>query len=191
MNFRTPIRASGALALGLFATVALEAHITPQVTLRTKADVIRAAVPNAAHYTATTVHIGKPQLEQIVDRAHYTPDTDTVKFYSGENAGGNTIGTVVFTQVDTQHGPVEVGVGIGPDGAVTNVLVTRVTVETKPWVRDVEASGVLDRLKGAKAGDEPKALSGGSLTGMPGYMADVIATATYRGLALYSTLRAS
>ncbi len=189
MTFHTVVRTSGAVTLALWSMTTLEAHITPQVTLRSQADVIRTAVPDAAHYTATTVRISRPQLQQIIARAHYTPDTDAVKFYSGENASGTTVGTVVFPQVDTQHGPIEVGVAIGSDGAITRVLITRVTVETKPWALEVEQSGVLDRLKGAKAGDVPKALSGAGLGGMPGYIADAVATAAYRGLALYATLR--
>jgi hypothetical protein len=189
MTFRAIVRLVGATALAALCTIGLEAHITPQVSLRTKADVIRSVLPGAAHYTATTVRISRPELEQIVARAHYTPDTDTVKFYSGEDAAGTTIGTVLFPQIDTQHGPVEVGVAIDPSGAITNVLITRVTVETKPWALDVEKSGVLNRLKGVKAGDPPQAISGDGLTGMPGYIADAVATAAYRGLALYATLR--
>jgi hypothetical protein len=185
--------ALGTIAMGLgvaaLTAVSIDAHITPVVVMRKQADVIRAALPNAAKYTATTVRIGKPQLEQIVDRAHFTPDTDQVKFYAGLDASGRTLGTVLFPQVDTQHGPIEVGVAIGPDGAVTHVMVTRATVEMKPWVLDVERSGVLDRLVGAKEGPA-KPISDGTLSGMPGYIADTIATATYRALAFYTTLRA-
>ncbi len=176
-----------AAALAAVSVVAVEAHITPVVVLRKQADVIRQALPTAARYTATTVKIGKPELQQIVERAHYTPNIDEVKFYNGLDASGRTIGTVLFPQIDTQHGPIEVGVAIGPDGAVTKVAVTRATVEVKPWVLDVEQSGALDKLTGAKAGQDA-AISTGVLSGMPGYVADAIATATYRGLALYATL---
>jgi hypothetical protein len=165
------------------------AHIAPVVTLRKQADVIRQTLPTAVNYSVTTVKIGRPQLQEIVERAHYTPDIREAKFFSGRNQAGTLVGTVVFPQIDTQHGPLEVGVTIGPDGAVTSVAVTRASVETKPWILDVERSGVLDELRGAKAADTPKRLSDGRLTGMPGYMADVIATAAYRGLALYAVLR--
>ena len=178
---------AAAAAFAVVSVVVLDAHITPVVVMRKQADVIRQALPNAARYTATTVRIGKPELQQIVERAHYTPNIDEVKFYNGLDASGRTIGTVVFPQIDTQHGPIEVGVAIGPDGAVTKVAVTRATVEVKPWVLDVEQSGVLDKLTGAKAGAD-QAISTGALNGMPGYVADAIATATYRGLALYATL---
>ncbi len=183
--FRTG--AAVAVAMAAFAGSSLQAHITPVVVMRKQADVIRAALPNAARYTETTVHIGKPQLQQIVQLGHFNPDTDEVKFFAGLDASGRTIGTVLFPQLDTQHGPIEVGVAIGPDGAVTNVMVTRATVEMKPWVLDAERSGVLGHLVGLKEGP-PKAISDGVLGGMPGYMADLIAKATYQALALYQTL---
>jgi hypothetical protein len=40
--------------------------------------------------------------------------------------------------MNTRDGSIEVGITIDPDGAVTNVLVTRATVEVKPWILDVE-----------------------------------------------------
>jgi len=168
---------------------AIEAHITPAVTLRTQADVIRTFLPNAVKYKATTVRISKAQFAAIASRAHYTPESDAVKFYSGEDASGHTVGTVVFPQVDTQHGPVEVGVVIDPAGKVEAVSVTRVTVEMKPWMMEAERSGVFDQLKGTSAADSPKEIAKGALTGMPGYMADVVAAAAFRGLQLFSTLR--
>jgi hypothetical protein len=180
---------AAAIVIAAFTGVSLEAHITPVVIMRKQADVIRASLPNAARYTETTVHIGKPQLQEIVQRGHFTPDTDEVKFYAGLDASGQTLGTVLFPQFDTMHGPIEVGVAIGPDGAVTNVMVTRATVEMKPWVLEAERSGVLSHLIGVKNGP-PKAISEGVLGGMPGYMADLIAKVTYQALALYQTLHA-
>ena len=189
MTFRRCFAAAAA-GLAALTTVALEAHITPQVILRTQADVIRAALPNAARYKVTTVQISKPQLAALEDHAHYRPNTDAVKFYSGEDATGRNLGTVVFPQIDTQHGPIEVGVAVDADGHVTAVMVTRATVEMKPWVFEVEASGALKQLTGGQASDPPRKISGGALGAMPGYVADAIATAVFRGLALVATLRA-
>ncbi len=177
-----------ALIAALSSAAVVSAHITPVVTMRKQADVIRTALPEAVTYAVTTVDLGKPELEKIVQQAHYTPDVDRVKFYSGKDRSGRVVGTVVFPQIDTQHGPVEVGVAMGPAGAVTSVLVTRATVEMKPWIRDVEQSGVLGQLNGETLADGPKRLAGGRLGGMPGYMADVMATAAYRALVLRSVL---
>ena len=170
------------------ASVVVGAHITPVVTMRKQADVIRETLPDAVSYEATTVDLGKSELQKIVQQAHYTPDVEHVKFYSGRDQNGRAVGTVVFPQVDTQHGPLEVGVTINPAGAITSALVTRATAEMKPWVLDVERSGVLSQLKGETAGDPLRRITDGKLGGMPGYMADVIATATYRALVLRSVL---
>jgi hypothetical protein len=93
--------------------------------------------------------------------------------------------------VDTPHGPIEVGLTFGPNGAVAHAMVTTATVETKPWVQDAVASGVMDRFVGMRQGADPgKALQArdGKLGSMPEYMAELIATAVGRGLVLYATL---
>lgn len=179
--------AIGTVTLASMVVVVVAGHITPEVVVRKQSDVIRSAIPGATTYHVTTVDISRPQLERIVAQAHYQPTARSVRFFSGEDSGGRRVGTVVFPQVDTQHGPIEVGVAIDPDGAVTGVTVTKITVEMKPWWLDVDRSHVLERLNGLRAGDKPPSLSG-NLGAMPGYVADAIATATVRGLTLYQTL---
>ena len=83
------------------------------------------------------------------------------------------------------------GLTFGPDGAITRADVTTATVETKPWVQEAAATGLMKRFVGLRPGDDPrKALAGagGGLNGMPAYMAELIATAVGRGLVLYGTL---
>jgi hypothetical protein len=70
-------------------------------------------------------------------------------------------------------------------------MVTTATVETKPWVQEAVASGLMDRFVGMRQGDDlRKALQGldGRLGAMPQYMAELIATAVGRGLVVYATL---
>ena len=64
------------------------------------------------------------------------------------------------------------------------------TVETKPWVQEAAASGLMKGFVGMRQGDDPgKALqSVDGLGGMPQYMAELIVTAVGRGLVLYGTL---
>jgi len=177
------------LAAVLF-TAALHAHVTPAVVLRTQADVIRAALPGAVTFSVTTATIGRSELREINDQARYTPTSDVVKFYSGRSASGQVVGTVVFPQINTQHGPVEVGVMIDPQGAIGDVMVTRATIELKPSIRAVEQSGAMQRLRGLDANGPATALSADAgLRGMAGYVADAIATAARRGLVLYRVLR--
>jgi len=121
----------------------------------------------------------------------FTPEDPDVEFYLGQGDGGRLVGVVLFQQVDTPHGPLEVGITIGPDGAITSAKVTTATVETKAWVQEAVATGLMDRFTGMRAGeDSRKALATvqGKLGGMPEYMAELIATAVGRAMVLYSTL---
>jgi hypothetical protein len=163
------------------------AHITPVVVLRRQADVIRNTLPSAVRFEATDVRPGQSQLEQIISRAKYTPNVPSIRFYDGRDGSGRLVGTVLFPQVDTQHGPIEVGVTIDPDGAVRSAQVTRATVEMKPWILDLERSNALSQLDGKHAADFPVHL-GGNLGGMAAYMADAIAQAVYRAVILQQVL---
>ena len=75
-------------------------------------------------------------------------------FYNGK-AGATVVGALTFARVDTPHGPVEVAVGFTPQGAVRGVIVTKATVETKPWVLEAVGAGLVERYRGLKPGDVP------------------------------------
>ena len=187
----TVLRRMGvAAALTLTAVVSgAAAHPTPKVVLMKHADFIRQTTPGAKAYFVRTVTIGKQDLDVIRKASDYTPDDPDVQFFLGQGDGGATVGVAVFQQVDTPHGPIEVGITFGPDGAIANAAVTTATVETKPWVQEAVAGGLMKHFTGMKRGDDPrKALGGDQLSGMPEYMAELIATAVGRGLVLYGTL---
>jgi hypothetical protein len=163
-------------------------HPTPKVVLVKHADFIRQSVQGAAQYFVRTVDLGKDDLAAIRQAGDFTPDDPDVQFYLGQT-GGATVGVVLFQQLDTPHGPIEVGLAFGPDGRVRHTNVTTATVETKPWVQQAIASGLMDRFTGLRAGDETrKAVDGLKLDGMPEYMAELVATAVGRGMVLYSVL---
>ena len=168
------------------------AHITPTVVLVKQADAIRSTLPNAAHFFLRTVSIGRADYGRIKQMASYTPDDDQVKFYYGTDSDGALTGTVLFPQVNTQHGPLEIGLTLHPDGSVAQVVVTKATVETKPWVEAAIKTGFLDKFQGMHAGDDvTKALEGldkDHLGAMPLFYADVTAKAVQRGLVLYHVL---
>ena len=145
----------------------------------------------AKQYFVRTVSIGKQDLAAIRQAGDFTPADPDVQFYLGQGEGGATVGVVLFQQVDTPHGPLEVGLTFGPDGAVAHAMVTTATVETKPWVQEAVAAGSWTSSSACAQGDDPrKALQGlaGKLGGMPEYMAELVATAVGRGLVLYGTL---
>ena len=172
------------------AALGAAAHPTPKVVLVKHADFIRQTL-TAKQYFMRTVRIGKQDLAAIRQAGDFTPADPDVQFYLGQGADGATAGVVLFQQVDTPHGPLEVGLTFGPNGAVAHAMVTTATVETKPWVQQAIASGLMDKFVGMREGDDPrKALQSvsGKLSGMPEYMAELVATAVGRGLVMYGTL---
>jgi hypothetical protein len=180
-----------AVALALTAAaLGAAAHPTPKVVLVKHADFIRQTIAGAQQYFIRTVTIGKQDLAAIRRSADFTPDDPDVQFFLGQGEGGKTVGVSLFQQINTPHGPIEVGLTLGPDGAVASAVVTTATVETKPWVLQATGTGLMRRFVGMRQGDDTrKALqSVDGLGGMPEYMAELIATAVGRGLVLYATL---
>ena len=75
---------------------------------------------------------------------------------------------------------------------VSHAMVTTATVETKPWVEEAIATGLLKRFQGMRYGDDVKGalgqLSPGQTGQMPYWEAGVITAAVQQGLVLYQTL---
>jgi hypothetical protein len=167
-------------------------HITPTVVLEKQADMIRTTVPGATQFFLKTVSIGKGDFDRIRTQGGFEPEEDQVKFYYGQDAGGQLAGVVVFPQVNNQHGPLEVGLSMNPDGTIRQAVVTKATVETKPWVLTAVKAGLMQRFQGMGPGDDPstalQGLSKAELGEMPYYMAGVTAQAVKRGLVLYGVL---
>lgn len=183
------------LALGLllpFATVGARRHVTPTVILHKQVDVIRATLPGAQHYFVRDVKIGRDDLARLKHAADFEPEDPTFKFYYGTDGQGNVVGVVLFPQVNTQHGPLEVGLTIGPDGAIARAVVTKATVETKPWVLAAERAGLMPAFTGMRFGSDPAQalanISEHAIGAMPYFYAKVTARAVNRGLALYQIL---
>lgn len=177
------------LALAV-AAIGASAHPTPKVVMVKHADFIRQTLSGARQFFIHTVTIGKQDLAAIRQVSDFTPDDPDVQFYLGQGEGGATVGVVLFQQVNTPHGPIEVGLAFAPGGAITSADVTTATVETKPWVQEVTGTGLMKRFVGMRQGDDARKALGneGGIGAMPQYMAELIATAVGRGLVLYGTL---
>ncbi len=177
------------LAVAAFA-VGTAAHPTPKVVLVKHADFIRQTIADATQYFVRTVTIGKQDLAAIRRSGDFTPDDPDVQFFLGQGEGGKTVGVALFQQINTPHGPIEVGLTFDPKGAIASAVVTTATVETKPWVQEATGTGLMKRFVGMQKGDDTRrALQDvHGLGGMPEYMAELIATAVGRGLVLYGTL---
>jgi hypothetical protein len=180
------------LAMGSLAAVPAPPHITPTVVMRKQADVIRAALPEATQFFVKSVTIGQNDFRQLSE-AGFEPDADEMNFYYGIDGSGVVVGVVLFPQINTSlHGPIEVGLTINPDETIRGVVVTKATVETKPWVQAVERTGFVDQFTGLGLNGDPEAALAGvskdSMGEMPYYFAGLIARDVANGLALYRTL---
>jgi hypothetical protein len=162
------------------------------VVLIKQTDLIRSALGGggANQFFVRKVTIGKDDLAKIQRDVDFSPEDPDVTFYVGKDAAGKLVGATLFPQVNTMHGPVEVGLTLKPDGSIASVAVTQATVETKPWVEEAVASGFLKRFQGMRYGDDLKRALGQSsgLGQMPSWEAQVITAAVHQGLVLHHML---
>lgn len=175
---------------GLTAALLLGTHHpSPTVVLVRQTDAIRTSLPGATQFFVRTVTIGKDDLAQIRQDIDFSPEDPTIKFFLGKGADGTPTGVVLFPQVNSQHGPLEVALTINPDGTVAGVMVTKATTETKPWVLEAVGSGMLKACHGMKYGDDLSGLvKGVQGSAMVQWQAQTILTAVHHGLVLHHVL---
>src|SRR5438034_968006 len=141
------------------AAIAALFHITPVVVLVKRPDAVQSLLPGADAYTAREVHLSGRDAHRLHEAVDWSPEDGVVVFYAG-TAGSTAVGALEFVRVDTPHGPIEVAVGFTPQGAVRGVVVTKATVEMKPWVLEAVAAGLTDHYRGLKPGGEAAAGAG-------------------------------
>lgn len=173
-------------------------HITPVVVLIKREDAVKTILPAATAFTAREIHLSGPDAHRLHEALDWGPDDGRLTFYTGRS-GTAAVGSLTFVRVDTPHGPLEVAVGFGADGAVVRVEVTKATVETKAWVLEAVHSGVLDAYAGVKSGTgadlqavaRTPALPGGAesyrgkVGQMAGYMLEQIDKGVQRAIVSY------
>src|SRR3989440_384938 len=174
--------------LMLVAVLATALHITPVVVLVKRPDAVQALLPGADAYLAREVHLSNRdahRLHQVVD---WSPEDGVLTLYTGK-AGATTVGALEFVRVDSPHGPIEVAVGFTPQGAVRGVIVTKATVETKPWVLEAVAAGLVERYRALQPGDAPAGAAGlvGHTGNLAVYIAGEVDKGVARALAAYGT----
>lgn len=161
------------------------------VVLAEEGDVISNSLPNATNYFVKEIPIGQRDRAKIRAQGNFTPQASMLKFFYGKNAGGSLVGTVMFLKMETQHGLIEVGVALNPGGTVSNVVVTKATAETEPWIKAAEDAGVARDLVGLgtdSANDPLKNVSESAMGAMPYFAAQVMATAAVRAVVYYQVL---
>src|SRR3989442_525902 len=167
------------------AAIAMMLHITPAVVLVKRPDAVEALLPGADAYTARDVHLSDVQpvcvhVAQVHVAVDWSPEDGVLTFYKGK-AGSVLVGALEFVRVDTPHGPIEVAVGFTPQGTVRGVIVTKATVEMKPWVLEAVAAGLTSHYQGLKPGDSPERAA--AIASQAGNLAEYIAGEVDKGVA--------
>ncbi|MGH2670673.1 MAG: hypothetical protein ACREMM_07555 [Gemmatimonadales bacterium] len=174
------------------AAVAALLHITPTVVLVKRPEVVKTLLPGAQVYFAREVHLSDADAHRLHEAVDWSREDGVLTFYTGK-ADDRVVGTLLFVRVDSPHGPVEVAVGFGTDERVRGVVVTKATVETKPWLLEALRAGLTERYKGLKPGDAPggAAALSGRVRSLPRYMADQVDKGVARALAAYALFSAA
>src|SRR6266516_5965770 len=162
------------------ASVAALLHITPAVVLVKRPDAVQALLPGADAYFAREVHLSAADAHRLHAAVDWSPEDGVLAFYTGK-AGSAAVGALEFVRVDTPHGPIEVAVGFTPQGAVRGVVVTKATVEMKPWVLEAVAAGLTSHYRELKPGEAPRGAA--ALAGHTGNLAEYIAGEVDKGVA--------
>jgi hypothetical protein len=164
---------------GALAAVLL--HVTPTVELVKRVDAVRQIFPAADAWFERELHLSNPDAHRLHQAVDWSPEDGVLVFYGGV-AGSTSMGALEFVRVDTPHGPIEVAVGFTPQGAVRGVVVTKATVEMKPWVLEAVAAGLTDQYRGLKPGGAAPAGSA-AIAGRAGNLAAYVAGEVDKGVA--------
>jgi len=164
------------------AATAAMLHITPIVVLVKRPDAVQALLPGADAYVAREVHLSGTDAHRLHEAVDWSPEDGVLVFYGG-TAGSTSVGALEFVRVDTPHGPIEVAVGFTPQGAVRGVVVTKATVEMKPWVLEAVAAGLTDHYRGLKPGGAGGAGGAAGIASRAGNLAVYVAGEVDKGVA--------
>jgi hypothetical protein len=161
------------------AAVAALLHITPTVILVKRPDAVNQLLPGADQFFARELHLSSVDAHRLHESVDWSPEDGVLTFYTGK-ANDKDVGTLLFVRVDTPHGPVEVAVSFTPQRVVRGVIVTKATVETKPWVLEALRAGLVEHYRGLRPADAPG--GAGAIKAHVGELADYIAQEVDKGV---------
>jgi len=170
----------------VLALVTALLHITPTVVLVKRPDAVAEVLPYARTFLAREIHLSDADAHRLHEAVDWSPEEGVLTFYTGRN-GDAVAGALTFVRVDSPHGPVEVAVGFEPQGGIRKVVVTKATVETKPWVLEALRAGLTSSYEGLQAGATPDGAGAvrSAVGKMPVYMAQRVDMGVARALAAY------
>jgi hypothetical protein len=169
------------------AVAVLVMHVTPTVELVKRVDAVRQMFPAADAWFERELHLSDPDAHKLHEALDWSPEDGVLRFYTGKRAG-SPVGALVFVRIDTPHGPLEVAVGFAPGGTIASVVVTKATVETKPWVQTALRAGLCGHDRGMGPGTVPKAADAirDAAGELPTYMGTQVDKAVRRALVAYA-----
>src|SRR6266516_3855988 len=179
------------MRLLMLAPLAAALHITPAVVLVKRPDAVQALLPGADAYFAREVHLSQTDAHRLHQEVDWSPEDGVLTLYTGKT-GSAVVGALELVRVDTPHGPIEVAVGFTARGSVRGVIVTKATVEMKPWVLEAVGAGLVERYRALKPGDVPAgaAALAGHVGNLAVYIAGEVDKGVARALAAYGTFYA-
>jgi hypothetical protein len=137
--------------LGGLGAGAASAHMTPPVVLHSEKEVVAAATRGAAKIAVREIRLTDAERGEVARRSGWRPPAGVQRFYVGRDGSGKALSAVTFLSEFTIHGPVRVGVAIGPDGKVRDVQVIELTEETNAAFKPLLDRGFAKELVGASA----------------------------------------
>jgi hypothetical protein len=161
-------------------------HITPTVVLVKRPDAVQQLLPGADQFLQRDLHLSAPDAHRLHAVLDWSPEDGVLTFYVGKEAG-NEVGALEFLRVDTPHGPLEVAASFTPQRTVRGVIVTKCTVETKPWVVEALRAGLTDHYRGINVTDVPAGAAAikGHVGELPDFMAQEVDKGVGRALVAY------
>ncbi len=184
-----------AVRLGLAILMCLSADAYAQgsrtIRLARKGDVIKKSLPNATNFFVKKVILSDHDKAKIKAQGSFSPQVSQLKFFYGEDAAQELVGTVLFNRMITRNGPVEVGIAFTPAGTISNVVVTRASARMKPWIETAISEGVLKNLIGIGSdalSDPMKKVSESDLGPHAYQIAKVVTAAVIQGVVYYDIL---
>ncbi len=179
------------LAVLMFLSANAYAQGSRTIRLARQGDVIRKSLPNATNFFVKKIILSDHDKAKIKAQGSFSPQVSQLKFFYGEDAAQQLVGTVLFNRMITSNGPVEVGIAFTPAGTVSNVVVTRATARMKPWIETAIGEGVLKNLIGIGSDDlsnPMKNVSESDLGPHAYHMAKIITAAVIQGVVYYDIL---
>jgi hypothetical protein len=175
----------------MFASAHAYAQGGRSVVFARKGDVIKNSLPQATNFFVKKVILSDRDKAKIKAQGSFSPQVSQVKFFYGEDAAQDLVGTVLFNRMVTSDGTIEVGVAFTPGGTVSNVVGTRAASRMKPWIEAAVSAGVVKNLIGLGSdamSDPMKNISESELGARAYTMAKVITAAVIHGVVYYDIL---